>query len=183
MGLYIAGGEVLAAQLPLRPCAGIILFNREGRVWIGRRRRPKWASYAQPDIDDYIWQPPQGGIDKGETARVAAFRELREETGVINATLISELPDWLSYELPSDLLGVALKGKYAGQRLRWFAMRFKGRESEIDLAPKGGVKSEFDSWRWANLEELPDLALPFKRPVYEAVVRAFAPLLAGGTVA
>ena len=181
MGLHIAGGDVLAA-LPLRPCAGIILFNREGRVWIGRRRRPKWASYAQPDIEDFIWQPPQGGINKGETARVAAFRELREETGIINAKLISELPAWLSYELPSDLLGVALKGKYAGQRLRWFAMRFEGRESEIDLAPKGSVKPEFDAWRWADLEELPDLALAFKRPVYEAVVRAFAPL-AGGTAA
>ena len=176
MGLHIANGDVLAAQLPLRPCAGIVLFNREGRVWIGRRPRPKWASYAQPDIDDFIWQPPQGGIGKGETARVAAFRELREETGVINATLISELPVWLSYELPSDLLGVALKGKYAGQRLRWFAMRFEGRESEIDLGAKGSVKSEFDSWRWANLEELPHLALPHKRPVYEAVARAFAPL-------
>ena len=111
MGLHIAGGDVSAAQLPLRPCAGIILFNRQGRVWIGRRRRPKWASYAQPDIDDFIWQPPQGGIDKGETARVAAFRELREETGVINATLISELPVWLSYELPSDLLGRCAQGQ------------------------------------------------------------------------
>ena len=180
MGLHIAGGDVSAAQLPLRPCAGIILFNRQGQVWIGRRPRPKWASYAQPDIDDYIWQPPQGGIGKGETARVAAFRELREETGVINATLISELPHWLSYELPDDLLGVALKGKYAGQRQRWFAMRFEGRESEIDLGAKGSVKSEFDSWRWADIEELPDLALAFKRPLYEAVVRAFAPLANAG---
>jgi putative (di)nucleoside polyphosphate hydrolase len=180
MGLHIAGGDVSAAQLPLRPCAGIILFNRQGQVWIGRRRRPKWASYAQPDIDDFIWQPPQGGIGKGETARVAAFRELREETGVINATLIEELPHWLSYELPSDLLGVALKGKYAGQRQRWFAMRFEGRESEIDLTPKGSVKSEFDSWRWTDIEELPRLALEFKRPLYEAVVRAFAPLARDG---
>ena len=108
MGLHSAGRDVSAAQLPLRPCAGIILFNRLGGVWIGRRRRPKWASYAQPDIDDYIWQPPQGGINNGETARVAAFRELVEDTGVINATLISQLPVCLSYNLPHDLLGVAL---------------------------------------------------------------------------
>ncbi len=175
MALSLAGTETRFSRLPLRPCAGIVLFNAAGRVWVGRRR-PKWARYAQSYVDGHIWQPPQGGIDKGEPARDAAFRELREETGVTSATLIGEMPGWLSYELPRDLLGVALKGKYAGQRLRWFAMRFEGDEDEIDIDRKGPAKPEFNDWRWASLEQLPALAVPFKRPVYEAVACHFAPL-------
>ena len=161
-------------RLPLRPCAGIVLFNAKGRVWIGRRR-PKWARFPQPYIDDYIWQLPQGGIDKGEHARDAAFRELWEETGVRSATLLAEIPRWLSYELPGDPLGIALKGKFAGQRQRWFAMRFEGDEDEIFTGRKGDLKPEFDDWRWAHLEELPELAVPFKRPIYEALAAEFAP--------
>jgi putative (di)nucleoside polyphosphate hydrolase len=158
----------------MRPCAGIALFNGHGRVWVGRRR-PKWARYRQAYVDGHIWQLPQGGIDKGERARDAAFRELQEETGVKSARLIAEIPGWLSYELPHDLLGIALKGKYGGQRLRWFAMRFTGEEDEIDIDAKGAMKSEFDAWRWASIEELPGLALPFKRAVYETVASQFAP--------
>ena len=158
----------------MRPCAGIALFNAEGRVWVGRRR-PKWASFRQTYVDEHIWQLPQGGIDKGERARDAAFRELLEETGIRSARLLAEIHGWLSYELPHDLLGIALKGKYGGQRLRWFAMRFLGEEDEIDIDAKGAMKSEFDAWRWARLDEVPGLALPFKRPVYEAVASQFAP--------
>ena len=91
-----------------------------------------------------------------------------------SATLLAEFPGWLGYELPRDLMGIALKGKYAGQRLRWFAMRFEGADDEIDIASNGAMKPEFDDWRWASLEEVPGLALAFKRPVYEAVAEQFA---------
>jgi len=174
MTLSVASTGARLTRLPLRPCAGIVLFNAHGRVWVGRRR-PKWAHYRRDYIADHIWQPPQGGIDKGERARDTAFRELEEETGVTNALLVGEIPGWLSYELPADLLGVALKGKFGGQRLRWFAMRFCGSDDEIDIAPKGNGKAEFDDWRWAELDELPHLALPFKRSLYETVVHQFAP--------
>jgi putative (di)nucleoside polyphosphate hydrolase len=93
--------------------------------------------------------------------------------------VLAEIPGWLSYELPRDLMGIALKGKYAGQRLRWFAMRFCGDEDEIDIEPKGRMKAEFDDWRWASLEELPVLAVSFKRPVYETVASHFAPYARG----
>ncbi len=165
--------ETQALRMPMRVCAGIALFNAQGRVWVGRRQ-PKWLRRARGYADGPIWQLPQGGIDKGERAADAAFRELWEETGITNATLLAELPEWVSFELPSELRGVALKGKFAGQRLRWFAMRFCGDDNEINLAPKGPMKSEFDAWRWADLDELPQLALPFKRPVYERVASQFA---------
>ena len=160
-------------SLPLRPCAGIALFNAEGQVWIGRRS-PKWASTPQSYLSGPIWQLPQGGIFEGEQPADAAVRELREETGVSSVSLLAEIPGWLSYELPSDLVGIALKGRYGGQRLRWFAMRFEGDDTEIDI-DTDGIKSEFDAWRWADLAELPELALPFKRSVYETVACEFAP--------
>ncbi len=159
----------------MRPCVGIALFNAEGRVWLGRRQ-PKWARSQQDYFDGPIWQLPQGGIDKGERAHDAAFRELFEETGITSAKLIAEIPGWLSFELPRELVGVALKGKFSGQRLRWFAMRFVGEDDEITIKPKGPTKPEFDAWRWADLAELPALAIPFKRRVYQEVVDGFAPV-------
>ena len=116
----------------MRPCAGIALFNAEGQVWIGRRS-PKWASTPQSYLTGHMWQLPQGGIFEGEQPADAAVRELREETGVSSVSLLAEIPGWLSYELPSDLMGIALKGRYGGQRLRWFAMRFEGDDAEIDI--------------------------------------------------
>jgi putative (di)nucleoside polyphosphate hydrolase len=158
-----------AVELPYRPCVGIMLINRAGLVWVGRRR-PKWAS----DAIDCIWQMPQGGINPGEAERTAALRELEEETAVTSVEVLAEAPRWLSYDLPHELLGVALKGRYRGQRQKWFAMRFKGRDAEIDIAARRGHKAEFDAWRWAGISELTGLAVPFKRQVYRDVVREFA---------
>ena len=158
-----------ALDLPYRPRVGIMLINRSGLVWVGRRR-PKWAEHGSA----YIWQMPQGGIASGEGERAAALRELEEETGVTSVELLAEAPRWLSYDLPDELLGVALKGRFRGQRQKWFAMRFTGREAEIDIAPRGGHKAEFDAWRWATVSELPRLTVPFKRQVYADVLREFA---------
>jgi len=148
-----------------------MLFNQRGQVWVGRRR-PKWlASSAGP-----IWQMPQGGIRKGEPPRQAALRELQEETGVTSVEVLAETPFWFDWQLPEHLVGIALKGRYSGQRLRWFAMRFVGDDSEVSLIPAEGGKPEFDAWRWVDLDEVADLGLPYKRPVYEAVIREFAHL-------
>lgn len=157
--------------LPFRICVGIMLLNRDGLVWVGRRR-PKWAGNQQA----HIWQMPQGGIEKFEAPRIAALRELREETGVTQVEVLQEYPTWLSYELPPELLGVALKGRYRGQRQKWFAMRFLGEDGDIDISPKVGTKAEFDTWRWAPIETVPDLVVPFKRGVYEQVTQGFAHL-------
>jgi putative (di)nucleoside polyphosphate hydrolase len=151
-----------------------MLLNGAGLVWTGRRL-PKWSG----DGAAHIWQMPQGGIDKGETPREAAMRELREETGVSSADILGEIPRWLSYDLPDELLGIALKGKYRGQRQRWFAMRFWGDDSEIDIRPRDGGKAEFDRWSWRRPEELIDLIVPFKRPIYQTVVAEFAHLAQG----
>jgi len=155
-------------KLPIRHCVGIMLLNHNGRVWIGQRR-PKWLARSA----DPIWQMPQGGIRPGEPPREAALRELMEETGVKSVEVLAETPFWLNWELPEHLVGIALKGRYSGQRLRWFAMRFVGDDSEISLVPRKGRKPEFDAWRWADLDEVVELALSYKRPVYEAVIREF----------
>ena len=162
-----------SSALPLRACVGIMLLNAEGKVWVGRRK-PKWAG----DHAAHIWQMPQGGIEKYEPPHLAALRELREETGVTSVEIVGEHPDWLTYELPNSLLGIALKGRYRGQRQKWFAMRFLGDESEIDIAAKDGTKAEFERWRWAPIDLVPKLIVPFKRGVYEQVTGAFGHLAA-----
>lgn len=154
--------------LPYRTSVGIMLFNAEGKVWVGRRR-PKWLA----DHAARIWQMPQGGIEKFESTRIAAKRELREETGITSVEILAEHPEWLSYDLPDELVGIALKGRYRGQRQKWFAMRFTGDDGEIDVSPKHGLKAEFESWRWAPIDIVPKLIVPFKRPLYESVVSAF----------
>jgi putative (di)nucleoside polyphosphate hydrolase len=157
--------------LPFRTAVGIMLVHRNGRVWIGRRR-PKWAR----EHVGHIWQMPQGGINDGETPEAAALRELREETGARDVAIIGTIPRWLTYELPPELLGIALKGRYRGQRQRWFAMRFLGADADIDISGGRKHKAEFDEWRWAGLDELTGLAVPFKRHVYETVVTEFGDL-------
>jgi putative (di)nucleoside polyphosphate hydrolase len=156
------------SSLPYRPNVGAALFNRHGLVFVARR-----ADMPNAEGPAGGWQLPQGGIDEGEDPRVAVFRELEEEIGTRNAEIIGEHPDWLTYDLPPGLLGIAWRGKYRGQRQRWFAMRFLGEDSEIrlDLDPH----PEFDAWRWASLNELPTLAVPFKRAIYEILADSFAP--------
>jgi putative (di)nucleoside polyphosphate hydrolase len=163
-------------DMPYRDCVGVAVFNRAGLVFIGRRKPDPWtedtSEIAAP------WQMPQGGIDAGEEPRDAAYRELFEETSIRSLELLAEAPDWIYYDLPDAALGIALKGKYRGQRQRWFAFRFTGPDSEIDVdRPGGGAHpAEFDAWRWERLERLPDLIVPFKRDAYLEVVRAFTDL-------
>ena len=163
----------LAPPLPgYRPCVGVMLLNREGRVWIGRRfDAPNEEGAGQ------WWQMPQGGIDPDEDPRLAAKRELAEETSVRSAEIIAEAPDWYCYDIPAHLIGKSWSGRYRGQIQKWFALRFTGDESEIDLAPPGH-EQEFDAWRWAAMDEVPQLIVPFKREVYEKVVSAFRHLAA-----
>lgn len=146
-----------AATLPYRPCAGVMLINRTGLVWVGRR-------IDTPDG----WQMPQGGIDKGEDPRDAALRELEEEIGTANASILGETRDWLTYDLPPHLLGKVWKGRYRGQKQKWFACRFHGNDGEIDI--HGVDHPEFDDWRWVEPAKLVELIVPFKRPVYAALV-------------
>ncbi len=158
------------ATLPYRPCVGTVVFNRAGLVFIGER-----APNAELVPGDPVWQLPQGGIDEGEAPLPAALRELYEETSIRSVTLLEEAEGWFDYDLPADLVGIALKGKYRGQTQRWFAFRFTGPDDEIDiLTPAGGYKAEFDAWRWVPLAETPGLIIPFKQGVYHQVVGHFA---------
>jgi putative (di)nucleoside polyphosphate hydrolase len=161
-------------SLPYRPCVGVMLLNRDGLVFIGRR-----AGDSPEHVDlTHKWQMPQGGIDDGEGPWPAAQRELYEETSVRSVEKLAEVPEWLHYDLPQAIAGEVWKGRYRGQTQKWFAMRFIGKDSEIDIeAPAGGHKPEFAEWRWEPMKNLPDLVIPFKRPVYERVVEAFAHLV------
>lgn len=159
-------------NLPYRECVGIMLLNAQGQVWIGRRI-PKWTG----DARSLVWQMPQGGIDAGETAEQAAWRELKEETSVSSAELVARIDDWLYYDLPIEAIGKALKGKYRGQKQKWFAMRLTGSQSEINIAAEDGLEQEFDQWKWSDMESLVDLIVPFKRDVYAQVVKGFSHLV------
>ena len=150
-----------------------MLLNQAGKVWIGRR-----ISKTASDQVDQPWQMPQGGIDDDEPPRAAALRELVEETGVEAVEIIAESKNWYSYDLPEELIGIALKGKYRGQRLKWFAMRYLGRDEDFEISGQSGHKAEFDAWRWADIDQLTDLAVPFKREIYRSVVTEFLELAA-----
>jgi len=157
--------------LPYRPCVGIMVLNAQGKVWAGRRL-PEDDGEMTGAVK--LWQMPQGGIDKGEEPLPAATRELYEETGMRTVSLLAEAPGWIDYDLPSHLIGVALKGKFRGQTQKWFAFRFEGDESEIQInPPPGGHSAEFDDWAWIGMDDLIDLVVPFKRKVYDQVVAAF----------
>ena len=151
------------AQLPYRRNVGVMLANRRGEVFVGQRL----------DNDQAAWQMPQGGIDKGESPRDAALRELFEETGVAPAlvTIEAETEGWLPYELPVDLVPKIWKGRYRGQEQKWFLMRFQGADSDIDIATE---HPEFSRWRWLSPDDLVAHIVPFKRKVYERVLAQFA---------
>lgn len=156
-----------------RACVGVLLLNRDGLVFVGRRRNKKLREHV---AENHEWQMPQGGVDPGEDAAEAARRELHEETNVSSVSILAEAPFWFAYDLPDDIAKEAWKGRYRGQTQKWFAMRFEGDESEIDVASPAGHKPEFDAWRWERMENLPGLIIPFKRPVYERVVESFSSL-------
>ncbi len=157
------------SDLPYRPNVGAVLFNHQGLILVARRADMPNAEGAPGG-----WQLPQGGMDEGEDPRMAVLRELAEEIGTDRAEIIAEHPDWFTYDLPQELIGIALGGRYRGQRQKWFALRFTGVDADIrlDLDPH----PEFDAWRWVPLPELPALAVPFKRAIYEALARDFAGL-------
>lgn len=147
-------------SLPYRPCAGIMLVNRDWKVFVGQR------------LDQRVeaWQMPQGGIDEGEEPRAAALRELEEETGTGRAEIIAECADWIPYDLPPELLGTVWKGRYRGQTQKWFLLRFTGEDRDINIQTE---HPEFGTWRWAKLSELVPMAIAFKQDTYRQVVAAF----------
>lgn len=170
--------SAIATDLPYRPCVGIMVFNALGQIWIGARIG---GSGGRPGRQ--LWQMPQGGIDGLEDPRDAAIRELFEETNIRSMTIVAQVADWLNYDLPEALVGKALGGRYRGQRQKWFLASFDGDEAEIDVdRPGGGLyEVEFSAWKWAAPGDLADLVVPFKRPVYDAVVREFGPIIEAET--
>jgi putative (di)nucleoside polyphosphate hydrolase len=151
------------SELPYRPCVGMMILNREGYVFAGQRI----------DQTAEAWQMPQGGIDDGETPHDAVMRELEEEVGTRNVAVLREHPDWLTYDLPPQLIGRVLHGRYRGQRQKWFALRFLGEDKDINLAT---AEPEFSAWKWVAMNELMGLIVPFKRALYTQVIAGFADL-------
>lgn len=149
---------------PYRFGVGIMLINDERRVFVGRRN----------DMAGDHWQMPQGGIDKGEEPRDAALRELKEEVGTDKAEILAESRGWLTYDLPRGVSSTAWTGRYRGQTQKWFAARFTGKDSDINLETE---HPEFTAWRWIEPAELPRLIVPFKRKLYIDVMEEFRALL------
>lgn len=148
-------------DLPYRLGVGAVLFNAKGQVFVAKRI----------DTPGDAWQMPQGGIDNDEDPREAIFRELKEEIGTNNAEIIDESPDWLTYELPTAVRNIVWKGRYRGQKQKWYALRYLGGDADIDLT--ADKHPEFSTWKWADFETLPDLIVEFKRDLYQDIVTTF----------
>jgi putative (di)nucleoside polyphosphate hydrolase len=161
------GGEPPKKQpggKPYRVGVGMVLFNRDGLVFVGLR----------VDQTQEAWQLPQGGLDPGEEPLAAAYRELAEEIGTDKVELMAEIADWLTYDLPPALAAHVWGGRFRGQRQKWFAFRFHGRDSDIDLDANPGTHTrEFSTWKWAPIDQLPQTIVDFKRPIYERLVAEF----------
>jgi len=167
-------GKKNVADLPYRPCVGVMVLNDAGKVWAGQRIKEGNTEYSG---SPKLWQMPQGGIDKGEKPKAAALRELYEETGITSVELLAKTDDWLTYDLPKAMWGIGLRGKYRGQKQKWFVYRFTGDESEIRInPPPDGHSAEFSDWRWTDITELPNLIVEFKRGIYEELVRRYSGL-------
>lgn len=160
-------GAPATGVLPYRPGVGLMLLNARGQVFVAQRL----------DMPSAAWQMPQGGIDPGETPRQAALRELHEEVGTDKVEIIAESRDWVRYDLPADLAAKLWAGRYRGQEQKWFVLRFLGTDADIDIAT---AEPEFSAWRWAELRELPDLIVPFKRDLYRRLIAEFADVVAAG---
>ncbi len=156
-----------ADSLPYRPCVGVVLIDARGMVFAGQRI----------DSPSPAWQMPQGGIDEGETPREAAYRELWEETGITRdkVDFVGKTHGWVTYDLPPELLGRVWGGKYRGQRQKWFLFRFKGQDADVKIATP---HPEFSTWRWILADEMVESIVPFKRAVYDTVIRSFRAYLA-----
>ncbi|MBN2752736.1 MAG: RNA pyrophosphohydrolase [Rhodospirillaceae bacterium] len=150
------------SQRPYRLGVGIVLLNAQSQVFVAQRI----------DTPSPAWQMPQGGIDAGEDPRTAAFREMEEEIGTCAAEILAETEDWLTYDIPAEIADHLWKGRFRGQKQKWFLMRFTGTDADINIATK---HPEFTTWRWTDFHSLPDVIVPFKRPLYTAVVDFFSP--------
>ena len=159
----------MSENLGLRKAVGIILARDDGKIWTGKRK----IGIGVRANEKNLWQMPQGGIDSGESPENAAYRELEEETGTNSAEIIFTLDEWLEYNLPPELIGKALGGKFKGQKQKWFLMIFKGEDSDFNL---DGHIAEFDEWTWRNIEEMPDLVVDFKKELYLKLVEKFSPI-------
>ncbi|MET3560141.1 putative (di)nucleoside polyphosphate hydrolase [Bartonella japonica] len=158
-------------DLPYRKCVGIVVFNHDGKVWVGRRLMTNIHANAETS---QRWQLPQGGINENEEPLEAARRELYEETGIRSVKLIKETQDWFHYDFPQEFVGHMLSSKYRGQIQKWFAFQFTGDISEITTnPPPDGNEAEFDQWKWVDLEILPSIVISFKKHVYMKVVSEF----------